>query len=153
MANNPYVNKVQKADGSTLIDLTSDTATESDVLSGKYFHKASGERVQGTLVIPNFDSSVNLDDCSTLADVFTALLDTDNGIGVCGIGNNENTNIRTLLGNPGQGAYVECLIRIIAKNSTFCIAICVSGNVITDGGIKFKYIKKAGNYYGQTEWT
>ena len=35
-------------DGQTLIDLTSDTAVESDVASGKYFHKADGTRVQGT---------------------------------------------------------------------------------------------------------
>ena len=35
-------------DGQTLIDLTQDTATESDVASGKYFHKADGTRVQGT---------------------------------------------------------------------------------------------------------
>ena len=65
MANNPYVNKVQKADGSTLIDLTSDTASESDVLAGKYFHKASGERVQGSLSVPNvydgLDSSSTTD--------------------------------------------------------------------------------------------
>lgn len=48
MANNPYVNKVQKADGTTLIDLTTDTAIASDVAQGKYFHLATGERVQGT---------------------------------------------------------------------------------------------------------
>jgi len=30
------------------IDLTQDTAVESDVASGKYFHKANGDRVQGT---------------------------------------------------------------------------------------------------------
>ena len=48
MASNPYVNKVQKADGTTLIDLTSDTAVASDVASGKYFHLATGERVAGT---------------------------------------------------------------------------------------------------------
>lgn len=59
MANNPYVNKVQKADGSTLIDITSDTATESDVLSGKYFHKASGERVKGSLNVPNVIDNLN----------------------------------------------------------------------------------------------
>ena len=35
-------------DGHTLIDLTQDTAVESDVASGKYFHKADGTRVQGT---------------------------------------------------------------------------------------------------------
>jgi len=48
MAENTYVNQVGLADGTILIDLTSDTAVASDVQSGKYFHLATGERVQGT---------------------------------------------------------------------------------------------------------
>lgn len=48
MANNQYVNQVGLADGTVLIDLTSDTAIASDVKSGRYFHLATGERVQGT---------------------------------------------------------------------------------------------------------
>lgn len=47
MANNQYVNKVVY-DGTTLIDLTSDTVTQSDVLSGKYVHLPDGSRVQGS---------------------------------------------------------------------------------------------------------
>ena len=49
MANNPYVNKVQKADGTTIIDITPTTATASDVSQGKYFFTASGELTLGTL--------------------------------------------------------------------------------------------------------
>ena len=45
---NTYVNQVGLADGTVLIDLTSDTAVATDVLSGKYFHLATGERVQGS---------------------------------------------------------------------------------------------------------
>lgn len=44
---NQYKNKVIY-NGNTLIDLTADTAVASDVQSGKYFHLATGERVQGT---------------------------------------------------------------------------------------------------------
>lgn len=48
MANNPYVNQVGLADGTILIDLSTDTAVAADVKSGKYFHLATGERVAGT---------------------------------------------------------------------------------------------------------
>lgn len=49
MASNPYVNKVVNAEtNATIIDLTADTALASDVAQGKYFHLATGERVQGT---------------------------------------------------------------------------------------------------------
>ena len=48
MANNQYVNQVGLADGTVLIDLTTDTAVAADVKSGKYFHLKTGERVEGT---------------------------------------------------------------------------------------------------------
>jgi len=48
MAENQYANKVGLADGTILIDLTSDTAVAADVQTGKYFHLATGERVQGS---------------------------------------------------------------------------------------------------------
>ena len=59
MANNPHVNKVGLADGTILIDLTADTAVASDVQSGKYFHLASGERVQGSCTYDADTSDAN----------------------------------------------------------------------------------------------
>lgn len=47
MATNPYVNKVA-LNGTTLLDLTGDTAVASDVAQGKTFHLATGEQVAGT---------------------------------------------------------------------------------------------------------
>ena len=58
MANNQYVNKVVY-DGDTLIDLTSDTAAAADVLSGKYFHLASGQRTQGTCTYDSNTTDAN----------------------------------------------------------------------------------------------
>lgn len=45
---NEYVNQVGLADGTILIDLTTDTAEAADVAQGKYFHLKTGQRVQGT---------------------------------------------------------------------------------------------------------
>ena len=45
---NEYVNQVGLADGTILIDLTTDTAVAADVATGKYFHLATGQRVQGS---------------------------------------------------------------------------------------------------------
>lgn len=48
MANNPYVNKVQTADGTTIIDISDTTAVASDVASGKFFYTAAGAKTAGT---------------------------------------------------------------------------------------------------------
>lgn len=48
MASNPYVNKVQKADGTTIIDISDTTAVASDVAQGKYFYLNTGQKVQGS---------------------------------------------------------------------------------------------------------
>ena len=47
MANNQYVNQVGLADGTVLIDISTDTAEREDVLVGKYFHLKTGERTSG----------------------------------------------------------------------------------------------------------
>ena len=56
----PAVVLPQTSGGSATFTDTSDTtATESDVLAGKYFHKANGERVQGSLSVPNVIDNLN----------------------------------------------------------------------------------------------
>ncbi len=49
MANNPYVNKVQLADGTVLVDLTSDTVTADKLLPGYTAHGADGSAITGSL--------------------------------------------------------------------------------------------------------
>ena len=49
MANNPYVNKVQLADGTTILDISSDTVTAADVSVGVTFHLGNGASSTGTL--------------------------------------------------------------------------------------------------------
>lgn len=53
---NEYVNKVVLASGETLIDLTGDTVTASDILTGKKAHSASGAQITGTCTY-NADTS------------------------------------------------------------------------------------------------
>ena len=48
MANNPYVNKVQLADGTSLIDISDTTATASEILQGYTAYGADGSKLTGT---------------------------------------------------------------------------------------------------------
>lgn len=59
MATNPYVNKVQTADGTTIMDITDTTAQAGDVREGEVFYTQSGQRSVGTLTLLGFyiDSS------------------------------------------------------------------------------------------------
>lgn len=59
MAINPYPNKVELADGTTLMDISDTTATDADVLNGKYFYTASGAKSQGSATIPVTDVTVD----------------------------------------------------------------------------------------------
>ena len=54
---NEYTNKVVLSSGETLIDLTSDTVTASDVLSGKTFHLPSGASGTGSCTYDSDTSS------------------------------------------------------------------------------------------------
>lgn len=67
MANNQYVNQVGLADGTVLIDLTTDTAEQGDVLSGKYFHLKSGERTTGTCTYDSNTTDANASASEILA--------------------------------------------------------------------------------------
>ena len=60
MASNPYVNKVIFGND-VLIDLTSDTVTAADILTGKTAHDKSGAPITGTC---DFDSDTTDADAS-----------------------------------------------------------------------------------------
>ena len=64
---NTSVNQVGLADGTVLIDLPSDTAVAADVAAGKYFHLATGERVQGSSTKDSDTTDAN----ATAADILS----------------------------------------------------------------------------------
>lgn len=62
MAENPYVNKVETADGTTLMDITDTDVQENEVLQGRTFYKGNGQRSTGTLGV--FDGATSSTDGS-----------------------------------------------------------------------------------------
>lgn len=58
------VNKVALANGTVLMDLTSDTVTAGSVLAGVTAHDKSGAKITGTL-FSNFQDSMELTDSIT----------------------------------------------------------------------------------------
>lgn len=53
MANNPYVNKVQLADGTSLIDISSDTVTAEKLMQGYTAHDRTGALITGLIIDGN----------------------------------------------------------------------------------------------------
>ena len=76
---NQYVNKVIYG-GNTLIDLTSDTATASDVLATKTFHDKSGATVTGTCT---YDADTS-DATATAAEILATKTAYVNGVKITG---------------------------------------------------------------------
>ena len=75
---NPYVNKVETADGSTIIDITDTTAVADDVAAGKYFYSASGARTLGTASEPDYILTYDENSSVGTAQVGTATTGTPN---------------------------------------------------------------------------
>lgn len=66
---NQYINKVQLADGTVLLDISSDTVTASDVSVGVTFHLKNGATGTGTLANGNSMEYGIIDDDSSLVGV------------------------------------------------------------------------------------
>lgn len=97
MANNQYINKVIYG-GNTLIDLTGDDVTASDVLSGKKFHLPSGAQGTGACTY-NADTS---DATAVAAEILTGKTAYKNGSKLTGTMANRGAVNGTISTKTGQ---------------------------------------------------
>ena len=105
MATNPYVNKVELADGTTLIDISDTTAEATDVKQGVYFYASNGERIEGELEDDNlFIAKYGI---STWAEVFDAY--RNNKIVYCRASSNSN---------PASGSQTRMAFMAYVNNET-----------------------------------
>ena len=153
MANNQYVNKVVY-DGNTLIDLTQDTVTQSDVLSGKYVHLPDGSRVQGSCT---YDADTS-DATATASEILSGSTAYVNGNKITGSMTNvgqQTSNITTVSqqvqissGYHDGSGYVQISSteqdKIIASNILQGVTILgVTGNVVPGSSIQIESSKTA----------
>lgn len=88
---NPYINKVIYG-GNTLIDLTQDNVTASDVLSGKTFHLPSGASGTGSCT---YDADTS-DATATASEILTTKTAYVNGVKVTGSMANRGAQTSTI---------------------------------------------------------
>lgn len=122
---NQYINKVVYG-GSTLIDLTSDTAVASDVASGKYFHLKSGERVQGTNTFDADTSDAN----AAAAEILATKTAYVNGVKVTGsMPNNGGTDVTvsTTAGATIPAGYSDGSAKAVIDSAS--LAALVANNI------------------------
>lgn len=105
MANNPYVNKVELADGTTIIDISDTTAEATDVKAGKYFYTSSGEKAEGELGDDNlFIAKYGI---TTYNELLEAYQNNNMVYCRCGTGN-----------NPAQGNQLRMAFLAYVNNET-----------------------------------
>ena len=100
---NQYVNKVVQSDGTVLIDISDTTAIAADVVEGKNFYLASGQKVSGAAtekyIYQDNDGFIRIS--STLPDADAIMPVIVKYVGMQSrIVNSENTIIATSSGEP-----------------------------------------------------
>lgn len=87
------------------------------------------------------NDAVDVSTCSTLGALFDAIDGHSSPVGVCGTGNQQTSNAKTLLGGSGISNYDECVIYRLSYNQYIAIA---SSDVLS-GACKIKILSRAGN--------
>lgn len=125
MANNQYINKVVYG-GNTLIDLTGDDVTASDVLSGKKFHLPSGAPGTGACT---YDADTS-DATAVAAEILSGKTAYKNGEKLTGtMPNNGGTNVTvsTLAGTTIPQGYSDGSAKAVIDSAS--AAALIAANV------------------------
>lgn len=145
MANNQYVNKVVY-DNNTLIDITDTTATASDVVNGKSFYLASGQRTTGTAnympIISNPDGNMILVSNSNGEAVESSLSETDVAT---------EADIRTL--NNTISTKANKLIEITSSTFSSLPQTISNENITTNHVVVEWSLSNSGALVGDWTWT
>ena len=106
---NPYVNKVQQADGTVIMDISDTTAVAADVVSGKTLYKADGEKVTGTasesVIGKRTGNPIDIPDGTAGAEL--VYLQAAFAPQQAGSGTPTPTNIRAISGWTGCNVYIS----------------------------------------------
>lgn len=147
MASNPYPNKVEKADGTILMDISDTTATEEDVLNGKYFYKASGAKSQGSATIPVTDvtvdgTSVVTNGVAAIPSIPTKTSDLNNDSGyITGM----------YIAAYGKSAFADILAAYQANKVVYCRASS-STNPASGNQLRMAFLAYVNNEASPTEF-
>lgn len=146
MANNQYVNKVVY-NGTTLIDLTSDTATAADVLATKTFHDKSGTEVTGSITSKSAATYTPTTSNQTIA----AGQYLSGAQTIAGDANLVAANIKdgtTVFGITGTftGDGTATASEILATKTAYVDGAKVTGTMANNGAVSGSISTKAGQY-------
>lgn len=137
--------------GNTLIDLTGDTATASDVASGKTFHLASGVQATGTFVASPSVATATTTGATTRTVSFTDLTKQPSWfMMICSSANTTARNLRVL-----HMLYDGTTTTTYYTNSSTAFSIATStsyGSFTYSSGTLTISIDSSGPYLGGADW-
>lgn len=144
---NTYVNKVELANGETVIDITDTTAQASDVAEGKYFYAANGQKMSGTAV-PGGGGTAVIVDTTDAAGGTIRTISTEDEVYLQGNKTATPTEtVQTILPDTGYTALSQVTVNpipssyiipsgtySISQNGTYNVEAFAQAEIMVQGG-------------------